>query len=141
LANPESESLRAILERGREISGSEHAAAIDRIWQLRNRSDEVFGDADFLVTPTSAAMPWPCEEPYPATIASRAASPRAHAVFTGFVNVLGLPAIALPARSTSEGLPIGIQLIARYGEEEALLNLAAAYEREFSWAHEWPPIA
>jgi len=136
-----SESLQTLLERGMRVSGAQYLATISRIWQLRSHADHLFGEADFLLTPTSAAMPWLSDVPFPATIAGRDAGPRGHAVFTGFVNLLGLPAISLPARMTSDGLPIGFQLIARYGEESTLLDFAAAYEATFPWAHEWPAAA
>lgn len=136
-----SESLHTMREKGNQVSGVRYLEAITRIWELRNSADEVFGDADFLMTPTSAAMPWPCEVPYPVKIANIDAGPRGHAIFTGFVNLLGLPAISLPARSTVDGLPIGFQLIARYGQESGLLDLATQYEAAFPWAQEWPALA
>ena len=135
-----SDSLQPLLERGRRVSGARYLATISRIWQLRNHADQVFGEADFLLTPTSAAMPWPCEIPFPTRIGGLDAGPRAHAVFTGFVNLLGLPAISLPACITSNGQPIGFQLVARYGEEDALLDFATAYEAAFPWANDWPII-
>ncbi len=51
-------------------------------------------------------------------------------IFTIPVNLAGLPAISMPAGLNSEGLPIGIQFIAKPFEEHSLLNVAAFYERE-----------
>jgi Asp-tRNA(Asn)/Glu-tRNA(Gln) amidotransferase A subunit family amidase len=44
------------------------------------------------------------------------------------VNLLGLPAVVIPFGLSSDGLPIGIQLIGRPWEEETLLELAARLE-------------
>lgn len=44
-------------------------------------------------------------------------------------NVLGFPALAMPCGETGEGLPIGLQLVARPFEENLLLALGAALER------------
>lgn len=47
-------------------------------------------------------------------------------------NVLGFPALAMPCGETGEGLPIGLQLVARPFEENLLLALGEALEREIS---------
>lgn len=135
---PLSESLLPLLEEGRRLHASAYAAAIERLWELRRESEELFGDHAFIMTPTSAAMPWPCETPYPRTIAGSEAGPRGHAVYTGFVNLFGLPGLSLPAPVPKESLPIGFQLVGRFGSERAILALAQAYEAHHPWAEIWP---
>ncbi|PWC07360.1 amidase [Mycetocola zhujimingii] len=61
--------------------------------------------------------------------------------FTSFVNVAGLPAITLPISETSEGLPMGVQLIGRPGGEATLLSIGAQLERRIRWQHRSPAIA
>ncbi|MFS4437311.1 Asp-tRNA(Asn)/Glu-tRNA(Gln) amidotransferase subunit GatA [Paracoccaceae bacterium GXU_MW_L88] len=55
-------------------------------------------------------------------------------VFTITVNLSGLPAVSVPTSLTNSGLPLGLQLIGRPFEEDALLNLAYGLESaaEFS---------
>jgi amidase len=53
--------------------------------------------------------------------------------FLPVANLTGQPAINLPAYRRSDGLPIGVQLIGRIGDEALLLRVAAALEREMSW--------
>lgn len=53
--------------------------------------------------------------------------------FTPMANVAGTPAISLPARQTSQGVPIGIQLSAGYGQEQTLLELAYELESLQPW--------
>jgi len=48
--------------------------------------------------------------------------------FTAAFNVTGQPAVSLPAGVSSDGLPIGVQLVMKRGEEKKLLGLAAALE-------------
>jgi aspartyl-tRNA(Asn)/glutamyl-tRNA(Gln) amidotransferase subunit A len=63
------------------------------------RSFEVFFERlDYLITPTTAAMPWPAGESYPSITDSELVGARGHAVFTPFANALGLPAISMPCR-------------------------------------------
>ena len=132
-------TLAALLERGRSLSAATYLAALDSLWELRARADQIFGSYDFLLTPTAAAMPWPACEPYPPCIGGRDVGPRGHAVYTGFANVLGLPAISLPASRSPTGLPIGFQLVGRFGDDATLIAVAREYERAWPWKEAWPP--
>jgi len=48
-------------------------------------------------------------------------------------NLAGLPAISLPCGFSSEGMPIGLQLIGKPFDEATVLRVAYAYERATSW--------
>jgi amidase len=56
-----------------------------------------------------------------------------YAPYTEIFNVTGQPAISLPLAASSGGLPIGVQFVARLGEDARLLSLAAWFEREEPW--------
>lgn len=60
--------------------------------------------------------------------------------FTLPFNASGAPAISLPLGWSKEGLPIGVQLVGRIGDEAGLINVAAQLERAQPWAAERPPI-
>src|SRR5829696_2658628 len=98
----------------------------------------LFDRFDMLLTPAAAALPWPAEQSHPPTIAGQPVGPRGHAVFTGFANVAGCPAIALPCSPSRAGLPIGLQLVARPGADEALVALAKSYEAARPWRERRP---
>jgi len=51
----------------------------------------------------------------------------------------GQPAISVPCGFTTEGLPVGLQLIGRWFEEPALLQMAHAFERATEWRRRRPP--
>jgi amidase len=55
-------------------------------------------------------------------------------------NVTGQPAMSLPLGQHSSGLPIGVQLGARPGEDHLLIELGAALERAMPWRDRRPPI-
>ena len=63
-----------------------------------------------------------------------------YAAFTSFFNVSGQPAISLPINNTSEGLPVGVQLVAAYGREDLLLSISSQLEAEVGWGTRLPPI-
>jgi len=117
-------SAKSMLEDGRTISAADYVDALERITALRQGLVESFADYDLVLTPTAAALPWPADTPFPASIAGRPAGPRDHAVFTGWINSGGLPAISLPVALSKTGLPIGIQLAAGCGADESLLTFA-----------------
>jgi amidase len=56
-------------------------------------------------------------------------------------NVVGFPAISVPAGRTGDGLPLAVQLVGPPGSEGRLLALAAQLEQEQDWTASWPPIA
>ena len=101
---------------------------------------QLFSRYDLVITPSAAALPWPAAQGFPPTIDGQAVGPRGHAVFTGWVNAAGLPALALPAQPSAEGLPIGIQVVGAYGADTQLLQVGAAYEKLAPWAHRWPAM-
>lgn len=118
-----------------------------RLWQilewvraLRRDSAAMFEAVDVIVMPAAAALPWPAAEPFPTTIDGQPVGPRGHAVYTGWVNAAGLPGLALPSDPTSDGLPIGIQLIGAHGDDDTLLELGAAFEAAAPWAGRWPAL-
>jgi aspartyl-tRNA(Asn)/glutamyl-tRNA(Gln) amidotransferase subunit A len=53
--------------------------------------------------------------------------------FTAPFNLTGLPAIVLPCGLTREGLPVGLQIVARPWSEASLLRAAHAYEKTAGW--------
>ncbi len=59
--------------------------------------------------------------------------------FTVPANLAGLPAASVPLHWSAEGLPVGIQLTARLGDEAALLTLAAQFEEARPWHAKHPP--
>jgi Asp-tRNA(Asn)/Glu-tRNA(Gln) amidotransferase A subunit family amidase len=60
--------------------------------------------------------------------------------YTEFFNLLGNPAAVVPVSHSPEGLPIGVQIVGRPWEEEQVLTVAGALEKECG-AWEIPPLA
>ena len=53
--------------------------------------------------------------------------------YTSPWNLLGLPAVSVPAGFTRAGLPVSIQLVGRMGDDATVLRVARAYERATDW--------
>jgi aspartyl-tRNA(Asn)/glutamyl-tRNA(Gln) amidotransferase subunit A len=134
------ERMRAMAEEGRAVPATRYLAGLEAVDAFRRSVTEAFEDFDLIMTPSAAALPWPAEEPYPARIDGRDVGPRGHAVYTGWVNACGHPAISLPSAPSNAGLPIGFQLIGRFGADEQLLEVARRFEEANPWSERWPEM-
>jgi amidase len=63
-----------------------------------------------------------------------------HLPYTALFNMTGQPAISLPLGQSAGGLPIGIQVVGRYGDEVTVLKLAAQLEQAMPWAARLPGV-
>jgi Asp-tRNA(Asn)/Glu-tRNA(Gln) amidotransferase A subunit family amidase len=60
--------------------------------------------------------------------------------FSPLANVTGQPAMTVPLHWNADGLPIGSQLMARFGDEATLLRVAAQLEAARPWRERRPVI-
>jgi aspartyl-tRNA(Asn)/glutamyl-tRNA(Gln) amidotransferase subunit A len=134
-----SANILGIAKTGMAKSAVEYVSALDRLAEFRRDVVNRWQGFDVLLTPTSATLPWPADEPYAPTIDGRPANPRAAAIFSTWVNAAGLPGLNVPVAISAEGLPIGVQLAGTFGADEALLNLATRYAAQTKGIG-WPPI-
>lgn len=132
------EKFRAQAVRGRDIAAATYLNAMDDIDAFRRLVSAAFDQIDVIMTPSAAALPWPAEQGYPTEIDGREVGPRGHAIYTGWVNACGHPAINLPSAQAPQGLPIGFQLVGNFGEDELLFRLAAEYEAAAQASWQWP---
>ena len=134
---------RALL-RYRLLLPAAAVAKAHRVRTLVRRSlAELFQRVDVLAWPTVPAPAPSLENPtvelpsgaYPADYAN----PRQ----AGIANLAGVPAISVPVGLSSDGLPMGLQLIAAWGRDELLLDAAEALERANGrrWVDAVPPLA
>jgi len=61
--------------------------------------------------------------------------------FMAVWNVTGQPGASVPAGFDDDGLPVGVQLIGRHGDDALLLALSAQLEQARPWADRRPPVA
>lgn len=113
---------------------------LDTVERLRRDCAALFQRLDIIAMPAAAALPWPAQEAFPPVIDGQSVGPRGHAVFTGWVNAAGLPAVSVPTATAPNGLPIGLQLIGPYGADDVVLTLAQAHESQHPWSDRWPPL-
>ncbi|MBT6273386.1 MAG: amidase [Chromatiales bacterium] len=56
-------------------------------------------------------------------------------------NLTGHPALSIPVGFTTAGLPVGLHAVAGWGQEQLLLDVAAALQDHFDWSKSWPVVA
>lgn len=106
------ETLRAMIEEGRKILAVDYNRAVDWRDVLGSGLDQVFERYDAILTPaTTSAAPVGLES---------TGSP----VFCTLWTYCGVPAVTLPLMEAANGLPIGVQLIGRRGDDARLLRTA-----------------
>ena len=97
---------------------------------------------DLLVTPTMARLPMLIgtikNEPENQMNALRIAGE--WIPLTPPFNTTGQPAINIPLQWTSDGIPVGIQIVAAYGREDLLIRIASQLETAQPWAHRTPNL-
>jgi amidase len=122
-------SLEANIRAGEPLTGADVARAYTQRTSLSETMRLFFGDHDVLLLPTSQVPPFPVEQEFPETINGQEMPDYLAWMRSAyFITVTGCPAISVPAGTTSDGLPVGIQLVARHGADRRLLEVAAAVE-------------
>jgi amidase len=123
---------RVLYDGGRAMTGTTVIGALQQLERTSREVASFFEQHDLLLTPTlSIRVPelgW-VDTRRPETMANAAA----FSAFTGVFNTTGHPAMSVPAGVDGNGLPIGVQFVARLGDEATLFRLASALEGAASW--------
>ena len=116
--------VRRVVLGGAALSAADAFRGAYRLAELRRRTDAVWAAVDALLIPTAPRHPTHAE------VASDPVGVNAQlGVWTNFVNLLDLTAVAVPAAPRDDGLPFGVTLVAPAWSDLALLSLAGAWER------------
>jgi aspartyl-tRNA(Asn)/glutamyl-tRNA(Gln) amidotransferase subunit A len=102
---------------------------------IKHDFEEVFKQADLLITPTTPTAAF--------AVGEKTADPLQmylSDIYTISVNLAGLPAISVPCGFTSDNLPIGLQCIGKHFDEETILTVAHAYEQSTDWHRKRPAL-
>jgi aspartyl-tRNA(Asn)/glutamyl-tRNA(Gln) amidotransferase subunit A len=132
--------VREGLEFGRDTTGADYARALGYRDVLKAQFADLFEEYDLILSPTMAVPAFPVGEA-PAQIAGVDVDP-----FLGFlpftypINMIGNPAASVPCGFSSDGLPIGLHIIGRFGDEETVLAASAAFERVRPWIQNRPEL-
>ncbi|MER9001917.1 amidase [Mesorhizobium australicum] len=125
----------------RSRAGEVHEA----LRSMRFRVGEAIQAFDILLTPTMPQAATPHGGVYTTTDPTLSAEEwnevnAARSQYTGVFNVTGHPSVSLPMAQSASGLPIGIQIVGRFGDEATLVRIARDLEHARPWTHRQPKI-
>jgi amidase len=117
------------IEQGLALDGARVARATALRSDLFSRMQAFLGRYEFLLAPVNQLPPFPVETEWPREVAGE----RMHNYLDWmkscyYITITGHPAISVPAGFTPDGLPVGIQIVGRYGDDFGVLQLAHAFE-------------
>jgi aspartyl-tRNA(Asn)/glutamyl-tRNA(Gln) amidotransferase subunit A len=98
---------------------------------IKKDFDENFGKVDAILTPSTPSSAFKIGEKTNDPI-----SMYLNDIFTVPVNLAGLPAISVPAGLDKKGYPLGLQLIGKTLDEQNILNVAYAFEKNCNFKNE-----
>jgi amidase len=146
---------------GRGFSAGELSVALERLHRATRQIAVFFETYDLLLTPALASPPVRHGDLHPRGLEAalqglaarlgvgrylrygpllRQAADRAFRFmpFSPIWNITGQPAASLPLHWTPDGLPVGVQAVARFGQEATLFSFAAQIEQARPWIHRLP---
>jgi amidase len=134
---------RALYEGGKRVSGPDYIKAVNTAHRLGRQTAAFFGGYDVLLTPGLAGP-----APKLGWIDMMLGDANEYwrrvfefSPFTVWFNLTGQPAMMLPLGTSREGLPLGTQFVARFGDEATLFRLAAQLEAARPWFGRKPALA
>ncbi len=123
------DSIRQNIEYGNSLSVDDVLLAERLRAKIHQEMTNFFRRHDVLALPSAQVLPFPVEQEFPTRVAGQEMSDYVEWMSTCcIISATGCPAISIPAGLSSDGLPVGLQLVAPVGAERRLLQVAHALE-------------
>jgi aspartyl-tRNA(Asn)/glutamyl-tRNA(Gln) amidotransferase subunit A len=135
------DQIKTLVERGLAVPATDYVDALDRLQAFRSKTSANWGDYDALVLPVSPVPAFPVETEHPTVIDGKSVGPGAQGVFCGWVNAMGYAGLSVPGQPSPDGRPIGIQLVAPFGADAVVIEIARHLEQAMPWHARWPGLA
>jgi amidase len=128
------------IERGERLSASDVAQAEIKRTELYHRVRRFLERYEFFVLPATQALPFDVREPYVKEIAGVPLPTYIDWMKSCYyISILGNPAVSVPCGFTADGLPVGMQIVARHHDDWGLLQVAHAFEQAAALPRRRPP--
>ena len=133
--------LKQRLEDGRKTTAADYSNALRELFRLRSKMADFFEEYDLLVLPTNPVTAF-ANEGHTVKIGDQIVDDERDTIsLTLLGNITGLPAASIPCGFASDGLPVGLQVIGKWGDETTILRACAAFEQAQPWIDKIPPMA
>lgn len=100
---------------------------------------DIFEDHDLFMVPTLSVPPFDIDIPGPTEVDGEPINKYHGWMMTWLFNMTGHPVASIPIGTTSDGLPIGAQIVGRKYADEDVLSASSAIEDVLPWADTYPP--
>ena len=118
------------IDRGERLTAAEIAWAETKRTELYHRMRQFMERYAFFVLPVSQVPPFNVDQPYITEIDGVAMETYIDWMKSCYyISIVGNPAISVPCGFTPEGLPVGLQIVARHRDVWGLLQMAHAFEQ------------
>lgn len=136
------EFARFFMDHGAKVTATDYAKCLGLIDHLKSKMADLFRQYDLLLSPTACFPAFPNSK-YPGEVSGNSAFPDQYfnGAFTMPINAIGHTAATVPAGFSSNGLPIGLQIVGRRGGEATVLAASAAFEQAKPWIQNHPPTS
>ena len=132
---------RYTLEHGKRLTTTDYSSALFTVHFLQAKFRELLDKYDLLLTPTMATVAFPVDQK-PQVIGGKRVDPMwGYLPFTYPINMSGQTAANIPCGFSEDGMPVGLHVIGRAGDEATVLRASAAYEEAFPWAGYFPKVS
>ena len=132
----------ACYEDGKRYTAVDLVNSMDHGNDISRQVGAFFEKVDVLVTPTIAALPAPLgeldQDRKGMTAMEWTRQVFTYCPFTPLFNTTGQPAMSLPLHWSASGLPVGVQIAGRFGDEATLFRLASQLEEARPWKAKRP---
>ncbi|MFQ5934638.1 MAG: amidase, partial [Dehalococcoidia bacterium] len=125
---------RYSMEHGKHQTAADYGRALHVVHLLQVKFRELMEKYDLIMTPTMATTAFPIHR-RPEKIAGKKVDPMfGYLPFTFPINMIGQPASSVPCGFSADGMPVGLHIIGRTGDEATVLRASAAFEKAHPWA-------
>jgi len=133
--------VKSTLSAGKQVMGYQYSQALRALERFKLRMALFFDRFDLLLTPSTAVVAFPLRQRPREIDGKPVGTLWGSFPFTAAFNLSGQPAATVPCGFSSDGLPVGLQIVARWGEEATVLQASAAFEEARPWRDKIPPFA
>jgi amidase len=142
LSNLLEPAIHDAYRRGCKLGAEAYVLAITRFHGIARLMEDHMQGYDAVLTPTLTRLPLPLGTLSMAQDfeSFRRAAGR-YTAFLAIINASGQPAASVPMHWTAEGLPVGVQLVGRFGDEDTVLRLSAQMEAVAPWIERYRRFA